>query len=64
LINAIPNVINSPITDMSFCKDTLYVVSDHDKGVVIYFNDDYLKRDSAGPEIPHKRYHNLSKKSN
>lgn len=61
LINAIPNVINSPITDMSFSMDTLYVVSDHDKGMVIYFTDDYMDRDPAGPEPPHGRYHNLPK---
>lgn len=49
---------------MSFSKDTLYVVSDHDKGIVIYFNDDYLKRDPAGPEPAHGRYRNLDKNPN
>jgi WD40 repeat protein len=64
LINSIPNVINSPVTDMSFSKDTLYVVSDHDKGMVIYFDDHYLKRDPAGPEPDHGRYRNLDKNPN
>jgi hypothetical protein len=62
LIHVIQNVVNKPLTDLSFFKNALYGVSDHNRGLACYFDDRYVRgRDPRGPEKAHGMYRNLPK---
>lgn len=62
LIHQIPNVVNKPVTDISFNRNSIYAVSEHDRGLACYFDDRFIRgRDRRGPEPPHGLYRNLPK---
>lgn len=42
LIAKLPNVISSPITDLSFNQNAVYTVCDHNQFRVFYFDDDVI----------------------
>lgn len=64
LISSVQNSSNSPVTDLAFSKNSLYGVSDSDRGTALYFDGRHEDRDPRGPEPPHGQYRDLPKTSN
>ena len=57
LIKKVKNVIGNPITDIAYNFNTVYTVCDHDRAMIVYFDEDDLKsRDPALREKPHGMY--------
>jgi hypothetical protein len=62
IIRVLPNCVNNPVSDICFLDNSLYAVSDSNKGLAVYFDDRYiLQRAKSGPGAPHGKYRNLPK---
>ena len=51
LIKVIPNIVNKPVSDLSYAAGALYGVCEFNRGLVCYFDDRYLKQ-RTGPAPP------------